>query len=55
MAAAVKALNAKIRSNKYLDYFCSTRMFDPDSDSAVWAIFFVRGEDGEDGEALELF
>lgn len=25
MAAAVKALNAKIRSNKYLDYFLSTR------------------------------
>jgi hypothetical protein len=29
MAAAVKALNAKIRSNKYLDYFCSTRMYTP--------------------------
>ena len=28
MAAAIKALNAKIRSNKALDYFCSTRMFD---------------------------
>jgi hypothetical protein len=27
MAAAVKALNAKIRSNKYLDYFCSTRTY----------------------------
>lgn len=26
MAAAVKAINAKIRSNKVLDYFCSTRM-----------------------------
>lgn len=25
MAAAIKALNAKIRSNKYADYFCSTR------------------------------
>jgi hypothetical protein len=25
MAAAIKALNAKIRSNKYTDYFCSTR------------------------------
>jgi hypothetical protein len=25
MAAAIKALNAKIRSNKALDYFCSTR------------------------------
>jgi hypothetical protein len=29
MAAAIKALNAKIRSNKYSDYFCSTRMFYP--------------------------
>jgi len=29
MAAAIKALNAKIRSNKYTDYFCSTRMFYP--------------------------
>jgi hypothetical protein len=27
MAAAIKALNAKIRSNKYTDYFCSTRMY----------------------------
>jgi hypothetical protein len=27
MAAAIKALNAKIRSNKYSDYFCSTRTF----------------------------
>jgi hypothetical protein len=30
MAAAIKALNAKIRSNKYTDYFCSTRTFYPD-------------------------
>jgi mitochondrial pyruvate carrier 1 len=30
MAAAIKAINAKIRSNKVLDYFCSTRtLFDP--------------------------
>jgi hypothetical protein len=29
MAAAIKALNAKIRSNKYSDYFCSTRTFLP--------------------------
>jgi hypothetical protein len=29
MAAAIKALNAKIRSNKYTDYFCSTRTFYP--------------------------
>jgi hypothetical protein len=26
MAAAIKAINAKIRSNKVLDYFFSTRM-----------------------------
>ena len=26
MAASIKAINAKIRSNKVLDYFCSTRM-----------------------------
>jgi hypothetical protein len=25
MAAAIKAINAKIRSNKVLDYLCSTR------------------------------
>lgn len=25
MAAAIKAINAKIRSNKVLDYVCSTR------------------------------
>lgn len=27
MAAAIKALNAKIRSNPYTDYICSTREF----------------------------
>jgi mitochondrial pyruvate carrier 1 len=27
MAAAIKAINAKVRSNKVLDYFFSTRMF----------------------------
>lgn len=27
MAAAIKAINAKIRSNKVLDYVFSTRMF----------------------------
>lgn len=26
MAAVIKAANAKIRSNKVLDYVCSTRM-----------------------------
>lgn len=29
MAAAIKAINAKIRSNKVLDYVCSTRTFIP--------------------------
>jgi hypothetical protein len=29
MAAAIKAVNAKIRSNKVLDYFCSTRKLLP--------------------------
>ena len=35
MAAAIKAINAKIRSNKVLDYFCSTRTFTllPNDDS----------------------
>lgn len=28
MAAAIKAINAKIRSNPYTDYFCSTRTCD---------------------------
>jgi hypothetical protein len=41
MAAAMKALNAKIRSNKYTDYFCSTRTFYPDSQSQVQV--FARG------------
>jgi hypothetical protein len=29
MAAAIKAINAKIRSNKVLDYICSTRTCNP--------------------------
>lgn len=29
MAAAIKAINAKIRSNKVLDYVCSTRTYYP--------------------------
>lgn len=29
MAAAIKAINAKIRSNKVLDYVCSTRKCNP--------------------------
>jgi hypothetical protein len=35
MAAAIKALNAKIRSNPYTDYFCSTRRFLPFSMSLL--------------------
>jgi hypothetical protein len=30
MAAAIKALNARIRANPVLDYFCSTRESYPD-------------------------
>jgi len=30
MAAAIKALNAKIRSNPYTDYLCSTRESRPE-------------------------
>lgn len=30
MAAAIKALNAKIRSNPVSDYFCSTRKLTPE-------------------------
>jgi hypothetical protein len=37
MAAAIKALNAKIRSNKFADYFCSTRTYCPPS-----AVFSAR-------------
>ena len=29
MAAAIRALNAKIRSNPYTDYICSTRALRP--------------------------
>ncbi|KAF2441115.1 eukaryotic protein [Karstenula rhodostoma CBS 690.94] len=35
MAAAFKALNAKIRSNKYLDYFCSTHFWGPASNFGI--------------------
>ncbi|KAF2178548.1 UPF0041-domain-containing protein [Zopfia rhizophila CBS 207.26] len=35
MAAAVRALNAKIRSNKYLDYFCSTHFWGPASNFGI--------------------
>jgi hypothetical protein len=45
MAAAIKALNAKIRSNKYTDYFCSTRTFYPDPGTPV-ALRAERGRAG---------
>ncbi|KAF2743968.1 UPF0041-domain-containing protein [Sporormia fimetaria CBS 119925] len=35
MAAALKALNAKIRSNKYTDYFCSTHFWGPASNFGI--------------------
>ncbi|KAJ4370551.1 pyruvate transporter mpc1 [Neocucurbitaria cava] len=35
MAAAIKALNAKIRSNKYTDYFCSTHFWGPASNFGI--------------------
>ncbi|KAF2474777.1 UPF0041 domain protein [Lindgomyces ingoldianus] len=35
MAAAARALNAKIRSNKYLDYFCSTHFWGPASNFGI--------------------
>ncbi|KAK2753556.1 hypothetical protein FQN54_007333 [Arachnomyces sp. PD_36] len=35
MAAAIKAINAKIRSNKYLDYVCSTHFWGPVSNFGI--------------------
>ncbi|OJD14480.1 hypothetical protein AJ78_05164 [Emergomyces pasteurianus Ep9510] len=35
MAAAIKALNAKIRSNKVLDYVCSTHFWGPVSNFGI--------------------
>ncbi|KAJ4411132.1 pyruvate transporter mpc1 [Didymella pomorum] len=35
MAAAIKALNAKIRSNKYTDYICSTHFWGPVSNFGI--------------------
>ncbi|KAF2142199.1 uncharacterized protein K452DRAFT_287417 [Aplosporella prunicola CBS 121167] len=35
MAAAIKALNAKIRSNPALDYFCSTHFWGPASNFGI--------------------
>jgi hypothetical protein len=46
MAAAIKALNAKIRSNPYSDYFCSTRtLFAPGTGHAA-VCARMRGRDG---------
>jgi len=35
MAASIKAINAKIRSNKVLDYFCSTHFWGPASNFGI--------------------
>uniref|UniRef100_A0A093V1M9 Mitochondrial pyruvate carrier n=1 Tax=Talaromyces marneffei PM1 TaxID=1077442 RepID=A0A093V1M9_TALMA len=35
MAAAIKAINAKIRSNKVLDYVCSTHFWGPASNFGI--------------------
>ncbi|RJE18930.1 UPF0041 domain protein [Aspergillus sclerotialis] len=35
MAAAIKAVNAKIRSNKFLDYVCSTHFWGPVSNFGI--------------------
>ncbi|KAI1925175.1 hypothetical protein LOZ12_005384 [Ophidiomyces ophidiicola] len=35
MAAAIKAINAKIRSNRVLDYFCSTHFWGPASNFGI--------------------
>ncbi|KAF7502946.1 hypothetical protein GJ744_004792 [Endocarpon pusillum] len=35
MAVAIKAINAKIRSNKVLDYFCSTHFWGPASNFGI--------------------
>jgi hypothetical protein len=35
MAALVKAINARIRSNPYLDYFCSTHFWGPASNFGI--------------------
>ncbi|KAJ5096102.1 Mitochondrial pyruvate carrier 1 [Penicillium alfredii] len=35
MAAAIKAINAKIRSNKVLDYVCSTHFWGPVSNFGI--------------------
>jgi hypothetical protein len=57
MAAAIKALNAKIRSNKYTDYFCSTRTFSQCSRSIsrqlVCARMRRRGRAGRCTQAAE--
>ncbi|ETI26942.1 hypothetical protein G647_10041 [Cladophialophora carrionii CBS 160.54] len=35
MAATIKAINARIRSNKVLDYFCSTHFWGPASNFGI--------------------
>uniref|UniRef100_A0A093VE82 Mitochondrial pyruvate carrier n=1 Tax=Talaromyces marneffei PM1 TaxID=1077442 RepID=A0A093VE82_TALMA len=35
MFAAIKAINARIRSNKTLDYFCSTHFWGPASNFGI--------------------
>ncbi|KAI9700588.1 MAG: hypothetical protein M1820_006742 [Bogoriella megaspora] len=35
MAAAIKALNARIRSNPVTDYFCSTHFWGPASNFGI--------------------
>ncbi|KAI5804383.1 hypothetical protein EDC01DRAFT_715962 [Geopyxis carbonaria] len=49
MAAAIKALNAKIRSNKVTDYFCSTHFWGPASNFGIpiAAVMDITGKDPE--------
>jgi len=49
MAAAIKALNAKIRSNKYTDYFCSTHFWGPASNFGIpiAAVMDIANKDPE--------
>jgi hypothetical protein len=52
MAAAIKAINAKIRSNKVLDYFCSTRTFPP-PDHCWTGVLRARELRANEANALE--
>jgi len=49
MAAAIKAINAKIRSNKYTDYFCSTHFWGPASNFGIpiAAVMDITGKEPE--------